>query len=86
MSLLFLFKVERGTTATYLASGGANTAAFERLVEKRGETDAALGRLDKWLEADWFSGEDLSTREKFKTHLKNYRDMVNISNTIKNQN
>ena len=68
--------MERGTTATYLSSGGANTDAYARLLERRKITDAALDELESWLKSDWFSDEDLSTRAKFDTYLKNYRDGV----------
>ena len=71
-------QVERGTTATYLSSGGANTDAYARLLETRKITDAALDELESWLKSDWFSDEDLSTRAKFNTYLKNYRDGVRV--------
>ena len=41
-------QVERGTTATFLSSGGGNAAAFSRLVIIRRKTDQLLRALSRW--------------------------------------
>ena len=43
-----LVQVERGTTATYLSSGGGNFDALVRLQTIRAKTDRLLAVVDKW--------------------------------------
>ncbi|ELT92828.1 hypothetical protein CAPTEDRAFT_197422, partial [Capitella teleta] len=69
-------QVERGTTATYLSSGGANIDAYERLLDKRRSTDASVENLRYPTEGLVVSEVFLPTKESFSSFLKDYRKTV----------
>lgn len=73
-------QVERGTSATYLSSGGKNLEALERLRGIRALTDQYLKALEMWPPYDFYPNETFYTKESFALFLNDFRNLVTYVN------
>ena len=80
-------QVERGTTASYLSSGGANLDSYDRVIGYRRLTDDAISHLALWPENGFrVINHVFNRKDDFQGYLDRHRSIVKYNNLTFEEN